>query len=148
MVKVSLRTVKSKTGFQSFILAISYDIVRWSRIRKLIIPLSRYLKRIGGMQSTQKYSRISSWLQHIPIYNFPPLWWGRKKTENESLLRKSPAPLNGRNAGILYDNLNPHSARLTQEKYFIWASLFYSINYIHQIFHRVQLICDAVLFQL
>ena len=35
--------------------------------------LIKMLKRIDGMQSKQKYKRISIWLQHIPIHNLLPL---------------------------------------------------------------------------
>ena len=39
---------------------------------------SRCFKRIIGMQSSQKSSRISIWSLHIPIYNLPPLEKYRK----------------------------------------------------------------------
>ena len=51
-----------------------------------IRPWSRCLKRIGGIQCAQKYSRISTWTQHIPIHNLLPVEKNvRKREQAESL---------------------------------------------------------------
>ena len=56
-----LLTAKSETGFQSFILAIHYWKINPDQNARL-----RCFKRIGGMQSAQKYSGISTWPQDNP----------------------------------------------------------------------------------
>ena len=66
MAQMSLQTVKFKSGFQSFVLAIYY----WPRLR--------CFKRIDGMQPLQKYLRINTWPQHIPIHNLLLLEKDRK----------------------------------------------------------------------
>ena len=65
-----LLTMKSESSFQSFIL-VNYH---WeiNPNPDTYQPWSRCFKRIGSMQFTQKYSRISSWTQHIPIHNLLP----------------------------------------------------------------------------
>ena len=49
-----------------------------NQTRMLMKPWSRCFERTDGMQSAQGYSRISTWLQHIPIHNLPPLEKDRK----------------------------------------------------------------------
>ena len=43
--------------------------------------LDQDTKRIGGMQSMQKYSRIRTRFQHILIHNLPPLEKDRKSVQ-------------------------------------------------------------------
>ena len=67
--KVSFRPPSLKLVFKiSFWL---YVKERWSQTRTLIRPRSRWFKRSGRMQFMQKYLRISTWFQHIPIHNLP-----------------------------------------------------------------------------
>ena len=69
------------------------------------------------------------WWDHYSIVHFEFL--------NHNFLRKFSTHINKRNFVLLQDNARPHSARLMQEKYWIEASLFYSIHHIHQILHQV-----------
>ena len=78
-----------------------------------IKPQSRCWKRIGGIQSTEKYSRISCWPQHISINNLP-LFKNNLKVTN--LLRKLPTLVNWRNVVLLYDNARLYWAKIIQEK--------------------------------
>ena len=83
MARVSLLTAKSETGFQSFILAIHH--CEMNQDEYTIKPQTRYFERISGMQSVQKYSRISTWPQHILNCNLPPLEKDRKSEQAEGL---------------------------------------------------------------
>ena len=47
----------------------------------LLQPWSRCFKRIGGMQSMQKFSRKSNWPHYIPIHNLPPLEKDKKSEQ-------------------------------------------------------------------
>ena len=49
-------------------------IERWTQTMALINLWSKCFKRIGEMQSTQKYSRNSTWPQHTPTCNCPVDW--------------------------------------------------------------------------
>ena len=75
LAKVPLLTAKSQNGFKTFILVMRHLEMNPDQYTHLIL---KYFKTIGE-QSTQKYSRISTWLQHIQIHNLLLL----KHTENE-----------------------------------------------------------------
>ena len=56
-----------------------YIIERWIETGTLIWPRSRCFKRIDGIHFSQKYSRISTWSQHIPTHSLLPLEKDRRK---------------------------------------------------------------------
>ena len=81
MANVLLPIHQPETGSLSLFLVIRH----WEMIPDQDAHRSRYFKRIGWMQSLQKYSRISTWLRHIAINNLPPLEKDRKSEEARRL---------------------------------------------------------------
>ena len=49
---------------------------------------------------------------------------------HQSLLKRRPALVNWKNV-LLYDNARPHTARITQEKIWSLAGLFYLTHHTH-----------------
>ena len=60
-------------------------------------PILRCFMRSGELQSVQKYLRISSWPQHIPIYNLPALEKDRKSEEDERSVPRTLCEKNKKN---------------------------------------------------
>ena len=67
MSRESSLIAKSESGFQTFFLSIpDWEINPHKNAHR---TQWRYFKKIGEMESAQKFLRTRTWLQHTPIHN-------------------------------------------------------------------------------